>query len=95
MNKSVEIQMRDHEKSLDRISGPVLYKAVRAVRSARGVKRKLSMMMTRTYKEHSMKWQPSAVIDIVVCSLGQTLSTPNIFDGRLGKESVNSRYIRH
>jgi len=53
------------------------------------------MMMTRTYKEHSMKWQPSAVIDIVVCSLGQMLSTPNIFDGRLGKESVNSRYIRH
>ncbi|HKP83661.1 MAG TPA: hypothetical protein VJT69_16720 [Pyrinomonadaceae bacterium] len=52
------------------------------------------MMMTRTYKEHSMTWQPTGAIHTVVCSLGQTLSTPNIFDGRLGKESVNSRYIR-
>lgn len=95
MNTSVEIQIHNHEKSLDRTIGPVLYKAVRAVRSARGINRKISMMMTRTYKEHSMKWQPSAVIHTVVCSLGQTLSTPNIFDGRLGKESVNSRYIRH
>ena len=32
--------MHNHEKSLDRTTGPVLYKTVRAVRSARGVNRK-------------------------------------------------------
>ena len=30
--------MHHHEKSLDRTTGPVLYKTVRAVRCARGVK---------------------------------------------------------
>ena len=95
MNESVEIQMHDHEKSLDRISGPVLYKTVRAVRSARGVKRKLSMMMTRTYKEHSTKWLRSATTYTVVCSLGLTLSNPTIFEGRLGRQvAIDSQNIR-
>jgi hypothetical protein len=54
------------------------------------------MMMTRTYKEHSTKWQPSAAIYMVVCSLGLTQSAINIFGGKLGQQMPrDSRYIRH
>jgi len=54
------------------------------------------MLTTRTYKEHSMKWQPSAAMCAVVCSLGLTLSAINTFGGRLGQEaSINSRKTKH
>jgi len=54
------------------------------------------MLMSRTYKEHSMKWQPCAAMYAVVCSLGLTLSANNIFGRRLGQEtSIDSRNIRH
>jgi hypothetical protein len=60
------------------------------------MKENIPMMMTRTYKEHSKIWQPSAAIYVVVCSLGQTLSATNIFGGKLGQEMPrDSRYIRH
>ena len=54
------------------------------------------MMMTRTYKEHSTKWLPTAAIYVVVCSLGQILSATNILGGILEQEMPrDSRYIRH
>jgi hypothetical protein len=55
-----------------------------------------SMLTSRTYKEHSPKWQPCAAMYTVVCSLGLTLSATNIFGGRLGQEpSINSRQTKH
>jgi hypothetical protein len=66
------------------------------VHIARSVKENISMMTTRTYKEHSTKWQPSAAMYVVVCSLGLTPSATNIFGGNLGQEMArDSRYIRH
>ena len=54
------------------------------------------MMTTRTYKEHSMKWQPCAAMYVVVYSIGLTLSAPNTFGGKLGQEaSIDSRNLRH
>jgi hypothetical protein len=53
------------------------------------------MMMTRTYKEHSTKWLPCATMYTVVCLLGRTLSNPNIFEGRLGRQvAIDSQNIR-
>ena len=55
-----------------------------------------SMLTSRTYKEHSTKWQPGAAIYTVVCSLGLTSSATNVFGGRLGQTtSIDSRHIRH
>jgi len=62
---------------------------------SRTARKKLSMMTSRTYQKHSMKWQPVAVMHAVVCSLGLTLSATNIFGGRLGQEaSIDSRNIK-
>lgn len=53
------------------------------------------MLKSRTYKEHTMKWQPCAAMYAVVCSLGLSLSATNIFGGRLGQEtSIDSRNIK-
>jgi hypothetical protein len=57
------------------------------------------MMTSRTYKEHSTKWQPCAAMYAVVCSLGLSLASvslgTNIFAGRLGQEtSLDSRHIK-
>ena len=54
------------------------------------------MMTSRTYKEHSTKWQPCAAMYMAVCSLrSDACHAANIFDGRLGQEaSIDSRHIR-
>ncbi len=58
------------------------------------------MLTSRTYKEPIDKWQPSAAMYAVVCSLGLSLASvssgTNIFGGRLGQDtSIDSRHIRH
>jgi len=56
----------------------------------------ISMMMSRTYKEHVAKWQPSAAMRGVCLRTGLSLSPVNTFNGRLGQAtSIDSRYIRH
>ena len=59
----------------------------------------ISMMTSRTYKEHAAKWQPSAAMRGVCLSAGQSSASVtlgvNIFSGRLGQTtSIDSRYIR-
>lgn len=57
------------------------------------------MMTSRTHKEHSIKWQPSAAMYAIVCSLGLSfvpvsMVTKN-FGGKLRPEtSIDSRQIR-
>ena len=56
----------------------------------------ISMLMTRTYKEHSMKWRPCGAMYRVVCSLGLPSSAPNIFGSRLEQRpSIDSPNSRH
>ena len=82
-------------KDLDTIAIDPLYKRVRAMDQSRTARKKLSMLKSRTYKEHTMKWQPCAAMYTVVCSLGLTLSATNSFGGRLGQEtSIDSRNIK-
>src|SRR5438034_8693032 len=88
------------EKVLDTIAIDTLYKTVRAIVVSRTARKKLSMMTSRTYKEHSTKWQPCAAMYAVVCTLGLSSASvslrTNIFGGRLGQEaSIDSRRIRH
>jgi hypothetical protein len=72
-----------------------LYKTVRAIIVSRTVRKKISMLRSRTHKEHSMKWQPCAAMNRCVVSLGLTLSATNIFGGRLGQEtSIDSRQYK-
>jgi len=79
---------------LDRNAGPVLYKATCAHEAQR--EGNISMLTTRTYKQHPTKWQPCAAMYPVVCSLGLTLSAIDTFGGRLGQErSIDSRNLRH
>jgi hypothetical protein len=55
----------------------------------------ISMMTTRTYKEHAAKWQPSAAMRGVCLKVGLGLSRVNTFNGKLGQAtSIDSRYIR-
>ena len=80
--------------------GPVLYKAGCAFALVVHCEEKFLMMMTRTYKEQSTKWQPCAAMYTVVCSLSLSSASvslrTNIFGGRLGQEtSIDSRHIRH
>ena len=83
------------KKVLDSIAIDNLYKQVRAMSDSRTTRKKTSMMTGRINKEHSMKWQPSAAMYRVVCSLGLTLSAANIFGGLLGQEtSIDSRRIK-
>jgi len=84
------------EKDLDMIAGPVLYNTVRAIIKIGEVRRKLSMLTSRTYKEHAAKWQPSAAMRSLCPRVGLTCSSVNIFGGRLGQETaIDSRNIRH
>ena len=54
------------------------------------------MLKTRTYKEHSMKWQPCAAMNRCVVTLSLTVSAINTFGGRLGQEaSIDSRQYKH
>lgn len=43
------------------------------------------MLTLRTYKEHSLDWQPSAAMYLVVCLPGLGTSTTKYFAGRLGQ----------
>ena len=81
------------EKVLDTIAIDNLYKQVRAISESRTMRKKTSMM-TGINKEHSMKWQPSAAMYRVVCSLGLTLSATNIFGGLLGRQTSDSRRMK-
>src|SRR5436190_2564681 len=86
------------QKMLDRIGGPVLYKTIRVMRRAHG-EEEISMMTTRTHKEHVAKWQPSAAMRGVCLpgrlSLAFVILGINTFNSRLGQEtSIDSRYIR-
>ena len=82
-------------KILDMIGGPVLYKAGCAEDRAT-VTEMISMLTNRTYSERSTQSQPCAAIYTVVYALGQSLSNPNPFNGKLGqKTSIDSRHIRH
>jgi hypothetical protein len=55
-----------------------------------------SMLTTRISREHPMKWQPSAAMYVVVCSLGLTMSAINKFGGRLGQEaSIDIRKTKY
>ncbi|HYX30265.1 MAG TPA: hypothetical protein VE863_17110 [Pyrinomonadaceae bacterium] len=68
---------------------------------SRTARKKTSMLTTRTYKEHTTKWQPCAAMYTVVCSLGLSLASvslgTNIFGGGLGQrpESIDSRQTKH
>lgn len=81
-------------KVLDTIAIDTLYKTVRAIVVSRTVRKKLSMLTSRIYKEPVSKWQPCAAIYEIVCALSLSLSATNI-GGRLGQEtSIDSRHIR-
>lgn len=82
-------------KKLDRLGGPVLYRAACACeRVARAIEENFSMVMNQTYQKHSTKWQPSGAISLVVGVLGLG-SVVNNFGGGLGQETaVDSRNIR-
>jgi len=59
----------------------------------------ISMMTSRTYKEHLAKWQPSAAMRGACLRTGLSAASDtlgvNIFNGRLGQAtSIGSRYIR-
>jgi hypothetical protein len=56
------------------------------------------MLTSWTYREHTTKRQPCAGMHGVCLWVGLSLSSVNIFGGRLGQrqaESIDSRYIRH
>ena len=76
-------------KDLDTTAIDTLYKNVRAMDQSRSVRKKISMLMSRTYQQHSMKWQPCAAMYPVVCSLGLTLSATNIFGGKLSQSVLH------
>jgi hypothetical protein len=83
----------DFDKFLDRRAIDTLYKATRAYRSRIVRQVKTSMMMSRKHNEHSMPWQPSAAMCVVVCSLGLTSSATDDFGGRLEQETpINRRH---
>ena len=54
------------------------------------VMRKLQMLTLRTNKEHSLDWQPSGAMYLVVCLQSLGSSTTKYFAGRLGQpKSIN------
>ena len=84
------------KKVLDRITGLVLYKTIRALTSIAQFQKETEMMMTRTNTEHTTKWQPSAAMRGVCLKVGLGLSAANIFSGGLGQAtSIDCRYLRH
>ena len=57
--------------------------------------RKLQMLTLRTYKEHSLDWQPSGAMYLVVCLQSLGSSTTKYFAGRLGDpKSINNRQTK-
>ncbi|HET8781533.1 MAG TPA: hypothetical protein VFM63_03875 [Pyrinomonadaceae bacterium] len=77
----------------------ILYTEQSARESVAMMKEKTSMMTSRKHYEHSTPWQPTAMrgaaMDVVVCSLGTTSSTPDYFGGQLGQETIiNRRQIK-
>ena len=93
------LQIGFFEKVLDTIAIDTLYKRVRAISGSRTVRKKLSMMTSRTHQKPVDKWHPRAAMNAVVCALGLSSASvslrTNIFGGRLGQEtSIDSRRIR-
>jgi hypothetical protein len=82
------------KKELDRIAGPNLYKEGCAYTQIAHREEKLSMLTSWTHKEHIAKRQPAAAMR-GVCLMGSLSSSVNIFYGRLGQTSIDSRHIRH
>jgi len=58
------------------------------------MKETLSMLTSWTNKEHTAKRQPTAAMRSVCLRAGLGLSSVNIFGGRPGQASIDSRYIR-
>jgi len=52
------------------------------------------MRTSWTHKEHTTKRQPTGAMR-GVCLNAKLGSPVNLFDGRLGQASIDSRYIRH
>jgi hypothetical protein len=85
------------DKVLDRIDAPVLYKEGCAKIEPRIVRKKLSMLISWTNKEHSTKRQPGTGMRGMCSSVGLGLLPVNTFGGRLGQRqatAIDSRYIR-
>ena len=60
----------------------------------RTVKETIPMLMSWTNKEHTTK-RPATAARRGVCLWAGLSSSVNMFNGRLGQTSVDSRYIRH
>jgi hypothetical protein len=81
---------------LDRIAGHILYKNGCAIMSIAHREERLSMLTSWTYKEHTPKQPAYAGMGGVCLRVGLSLSSVNIFGGRLGQEtSIDSRHTRH
>jgi len=52
------------------------------------------MLTSWTHKEQTTKRQPTAAMR-GLCLIAKPGSPVNLFDGRLGQASIDSRYIRH
>jgi hypothetical protein len=84
------------EKDLDTIAIDTLYNTVRAMKILRTVRKKTSMMTSRTYKEHAAKWSTRVEMRAVCLAGGLSLSSVNYFGARLGQPTaIDSRNIRH
>ena len=84
------------QKLLDRIAIDTLYKRVRATIVSHTARKKLSMMTSRTYKEHTAKWSTRVEMRAVCLAGGLSLSSVNYFGARLGQpRAIDSRNIRH
>ena len=84
------------QKLLDRIAIDTLYKRVRATIVSHTARKKLSMMTSRTYKEHTAKWSTRVEMRAVCLAGGLRLSSVNYFGARLGQPTaIDSRNIRH
>jgi hypothetical protein len=95
-NASVSSQFSFLEKDLDRIARDTLYKTIRVNALIARAKKKIPMMMSRTYKEYAYKWQPTAAKRSVCLRPGLGSSRVNIFGRRLGTgTAIDSRNIRH
>ena len=83
------------EKVLDRAAIDTLYKTVRAMTQSRTVRKKPSMMTSRTFKEHTAKWSTRVEMRAVCLAGGLSLSSVNYFGARLGQPTaIDSRNIR-
>ena len=84
------------QEGLDTIAIDTLYKRVRAMNDSRTARKTLSMMTSRTYKEHTAKWPTRVEMRAVCLAGGLSLSSSNYFGARLGQPTaIDSRNIRH